>query len=188
MLMLKKALIFLLTIIILLSIITTYKISVMEKITMNKNNSLINQIKLNTFNANYKENKNNKIGQLKINTLNLSEPLFKIHSQENNIEKHVTILKESVFPPNKNSIIFLAAHSGIGKIAYFNKLDKLKENDIIELELNTSSYLYYVKDIWEEKKTGHINVSKETKDQLILTTCSPTKKDYQLIVNCVLKG
>ena len=41
------------------------------------------------------------------------------------------------------------------------------------------------KDIWEIEKTGSINIEKENNTQLILTTCSPTKENYQLIINSI---
>ena len=37
-------------------------------------------------------------------------------------------------PNEQNSILFLAAHSGTGEIAYFQNLDKLKPKDIIKQE------------------------------------------------------
>lgn len=127
---------------------------------------------------------NNK---LIIEKLNISEKLFNINSKENTIEKHVEILKESIMPDKKDSIMILAAHSGTGKIAYFQELDKLEKNDIVILIYKNKKYTYFVKDIWEEKKNGYIHVNKEKKRQLVLTTCSPTKQKYQLIVNCIEK-
>lgn len=130
---------------------------------------------------------NNQIGYIKINSLNIDEKLYKINSPENTVDKHVTILKESIFPDNDNSIVFIAAHSGTGDIAYFKNLDLIKENDTIILNLNNKNYEYYVKEMWEEPKNGYININKEEKKQLILTTCSPKNYRKQLIVNCIEK-
>ncbi|MBQ6323212.1 MAG: hypothetical protein IJI22_00070 [Bacilli bacterium] len=55
------------------------------------------------------------------------------------------------------------------------------------LIINRKKYTYEVKDIWEEEKNGYINLNKEGKNQLILTTCSPTRNNYQLVVNCIEK-
>lgn len=129
----------------------------------------------------------NQIGYIKIDSLNLDEKLYKVDSPENTVDKHVTILKESVFPDNDNSIVFIAAHSGTGDIAYFKNLDLIKENDIIILNLNNKNYEYYVKEMWEDPKNGYININKEEKNQLILTTCSPHNSKKQLIVNCIEK-
>ncbi|MBQ9018859.1 MAG: sortase [Bacilli bacterium] len=130
---------------------------------------------------------NNQFAFLTINKINLKEELYPIESEENTIEKHVSILKESIYPDNENSIMILAAHSGIGKIAYFQELDKLEINDEVILNYKNNKYTYKVKDIWEEKKTGYINFNKEKNKQLILTTCSPNKDGYQLIINCIIK-
>jgi len=135
-----------------------------------------------------KKDETEEIGRIIIPKLNLSEPLFKIDSPENTIEKHIEILKESTFPDQKNSLILIAAHSGTGNIAYFEELDELKANDKIILIINNKEYIYYVKDIWEERKSGYININKEDTKQLILTTCSPKHNNYQLIINCIEKS
>ena len=127
------------------------------------------------------------IGHLLINKLNLNQPLYSKDNKHNNIEENVTILNYSEEPEQKNSIIFIAAHSGTGKIAYFEELDKLNINDEIILYYKDKQYKYIVKNIWEQIKNGSISVTKEDTKQLILTTCSPKKKHYQLIVNCVEK-
>ena len=127
--------------------------------------------------------KEQPIGNLRIDKINLNEDLYDISSNKNNIEEHVTILKESSFP----NLLILAAHSGEGHIAYFEELDKLKVDDEIKLTYNKHKYLYIIKSIWEEKKNGYININKENKNQLILTTCSPNKDNYQLIINCIEK-
>ena len=128
------------------------------------------------------------LGTLIIKKLDLKENLYNIDSPKNNVEEHVTILKESTLPDKDNSILFLAAHSGTGKIAYFEELDKLKVNDKIKIIYKNKEYQYLVKSIWEEKKDGYININREDHKQLILTTCSPNKKGYQLIINCIEKG
>lgn len=130
---------------------------------------------------------NNSFGTIIINKINLNEELFPINSEENTIEKHVSILKESTYPDKDNSIMIIAAHSGIGPIAYFQELNKLELNDEITLIIENKTYTYKVKDIWEEKKNGYINFNKENKKQLILTTCSPNKEGYQLVINCIEK-
>ena len=172
--MLKKILIILIVIIIILINLSIIKIdNNKERIYINK------PIFIN--------DNDNSIGYLKIDKINLNEKLYNINSKENNIEKNITILKESIFPDKENSIIFIAAHSGVGKIAYFEKLDELNTNDEVTLIINKKTYKYVVKEYWEEKKNGYINVNKDNKKQLILTTCSPNKKNYQLVINCIEK-
>lgn len=122
-------------------------------------------------------------GTLIIKKINLKEDIYNIGNKNNTIEKHVTILEQSIIP----ELIIIAAHSGTGKIAYFERLDELKINDEITLINNKKKKTYIVKEIWEEKKNGYININKEKKNQLVLTTCSPKNNKYQLIVNCIIK-
>lgn len=143
----------------------------------------IDKIKVNIRN----QENNDQIGSIIINKLNINKPLYKINSNKNNIEENITILKESIPPKEDNSILIIAAHSGTGPIAFFNELNKLEINDEIIIKYDNKDYKYFVKDIWEEKKNGYININKEPQKQLILTTCSPTKDDYQLIINCIIK-
>lgn len=130
---------------------------------------------------------NEQIGQLIINKINLKQNLYKIESKKNNIEQNITIIKESNYPNVKNGILILAAHSGIGSIAYFEKLDNLELKDHIIVIYKNKKYIYQITKIWEQKKNGYIKIKKENKKQLILTTCSPNKKNTQLIINCIEK-
>ncbi len=130
--------------------------------------------------------KKDQIGYLKIDKLNLYQPLFKKESDYNNIEENVTILKESKMPDQDDSIVFLAAHSGSGKIAYFEELDQLSKGDTIQLNYKNKTYQYQINKIWEEEKTGYIHINKDNKKQLILTTCSPNHQNKQLIISSIL--
>ena len=130
---------------------------------------------------------NEKIGKLIINKINLKQNLYKIESKKNNIEENVAIMKESNYPNISNGILILAAHSGTGKIAYFEELDNLELKDNITIIYKNKKYIYQITKIWEQKKNGYIKIKKENKKQLILTTCSPKKKNTQLIINCIEK-
>lgn len=132
--------------------------------------------------TNTKPHTSNTYGTIIINKINLKEELFPIGSDENTIERHVSILKES-----NEDLMIIAAHSGIGPIAYFQELNKLELNDEIILIIENKKTIYKVKEIWEEKKNGYINFNKEKTKQLILTTCSPNKEGYQLVINCIEK-
>ncbi len=90
-------------------------------------------------------------------------------------------------PLSKDSLIVLGAHSGIGKIAYFNDLDKLKINDEIKLIYYNKEYTYIITSISTQEKNGHINISKKDTSQLILTTCDKENKNKQLIIESKIK-
>ncbi len=133
------------------------------------------------------KNKEETIGKLTIKKLFLEKDLYDINNIKNNVEENVTILKGSISPDKDNSIMFLAAHSGTGKQAFFKNLNLLEKNDVVELIYKEKKYLYIVENKWETKKDGNIEVPKYNKKQLILTTCSPNNEDKQLIINCTIK-
>lgn len=143
-------------------------------------------VKTNLSIKNTKPVENDIIGKIVIDKINLQKPLYKIESEKNNVDKNVTILKESTFPDKEKSILFIASHSGDSNISYFEHLDELRENDIIKITYHNKEYLYQVSTIWEEEKNGYIHINRQYDKQLILTTCSPTHKDKQLIISSKL--
>ena len=150
---------------------------------ISKENEETNHFSINII----KEEKEEPIGKLIIPKINLQQDLYQKESTENTIEKHVSILKESTSPEEDNSLMILAAHSGTGEIAFFQELNKLKLYDEIYLQYNNREYIYQVTEIWEEIKNGYIHINKEPNSQLILTTCSPNKEGYQLVINSIKK-
>lgn len=121
-------------------------------------------------------------GIIEIPSIKLKEGFYRKNSINNNINKSVTILKESVMPDKDNSIVYLAAHSGNGHLAYFKDLYKLKIEDMIYLNYNKKNYTYTIVDIYELDKVGNISINRNIHDNyLILTTCS-NNKNKQLVV------
>lgn len=142
---------------------------------------------INAFNVDKISLKDDSIGYIYIHKINLKEKLYSINNKKNKVNQNVSILKDSTFPNKKESTMIIAAHSGEGHLAYFKNLNKLEIGDLIKLKLYNRIYTYKVQDKWEEKKTGSIRFPIIDKKQLILTTCSTNKDNYQLIVNCILK-
>ena len=121
-------------------------------------------------------NNDNILATLTIDKINLHENIYDINDKRNNVEEHVTILNNSKL--NNESLIILAAHSGNGKLAYFNRLDELK----VRLSINNKELVYKVKKIEEQDKTGKIEIIKSSEEQLILTTCSKNDSSKQLVI------
>ena len=120
-----------------------------------------------------------------IEKINLKQQFFNKYDENNTIDKHIEILDESIMPDENNSIVIIAAHSGEGEIAYFNDLIYLNIKDELILYYKNKYYKYTIIEIYEESKTGYINIDKNIEDQLILTTCHPFKKNKQLIINAI---
>lgn len=136
-------------------------------------------IKDNNNNSNIDDN---LLATLSIKKINLKENIYPLTYKRNNVEEHVSILNGSNL--NDDSLIILAAHSGYGKIAYFNRLDELKVDDRIELTINNKVLVYRLKKSEKQEKTGKIEIIKENTQQLILTTCSKDDKSKQLVIYC----
>lgn len=182
--MLKKIFPLILTLTIILFFVTTIKLN-SEKI--NINNIKLSPIDFHLKKTNASLAKEEIYGQLIIPKLKINNYIYPIDSPNNNVDKNITILKNSI-PPNKsNSIIFIAAHSGNGPTAFFKNLNKLTINDEIIFIYQNKNYTYQVTNIFEEAKQGFINIAKNKYNQLVLTTCSPTNNNKQLIINSVIK-
>ncbi|HIT11145.1 MAG TPA: sortase [Candidatus Onthousia faecigallinarum] len=121
-------------------------------------------------------------GTLDIPEIGLTQPIYPLDSPKNNVEENVTILKESILLPEENSIIFLAAHSGTGKKAFFTRLDDLKKGDSIIFTFKGKTNYYEIVDIMEQEKDGTISVPKNQISELVLTTCSERDRTKQLVI------
>ena len=136
-------------------------------------------IEKNTNTGNYISSINEQdetIGTLTIDKINLSRNIYNINSSHNNVEENVTILNDD------ENLIVLAAHSGPGYIAYFDDLDKLSLNDIINLTYKNKKLIYKITNIEEQAKDGTIEINKTNTKRLILTTCSKKDKTKQLVI------
>ena len=124
------------------------------------------------------------IGLLIIPKIKLEEGFYNKDSSHNVVSSNVTLLKESIMPENNGSIVYLAAHSGVGHLAYFKDIDKLTNDDIVKLKYNKKEYLYVITDIYEVPKNGLINVNRNiNEDYLVLTTCSKNDNMQLVIVS-----
>ena len=125
------------------------------------------------------------IATIEIPKINLKENIYKISSSQEDVNEHVVILENSTFPVEKESILFIAAHSGNGSNAYFDKIDELSTGDKIKFFYKKHLYTYIVDKSFLQDKDGYIKISKTNKHELILTTCSTTDKNKQLVVKSI---
>ena len=124
------------------------------------------------------------LGILMIPKIKLVEGFYNKDSVNNNVSNSVTLLKESIMPDMENSIVYLAAHSGIGHLAYFKDLDKLTNEDIIKIKYHNKVYSYTITDVYEMPRNGQIEVNRNIHENyLILTTCSKNKNMQLVIVS-----
>ncbi len=128
-----------------------------------------------------------EIGILTIDKIQLKNKIYPLNSQHNNVEENVTILQGSISPEKEHSILFLAAHSGTGEVAFFNRLDEMKIGDTIQLQYKEKNYTYQVTVIEEQPKNGKITIPKNNEKELVLTTCSRKDKSKQLVIISKIK-
>ncbi len=133
------------------------------------------------------DEKEEYLGILKIPKINLTQGFYNINSKNNNVNKSITILKESSMPSINGSIIYLTAHSGYGYLAFFKDLNKLELNDLITIDINNNSYKYIVNDIYEVDKNGKIMINHNPHDNyLVLSTCSAHKSKQLVVIGKLL--
>ena len=120
---------------------------------------------------------------LEIPKIGLKRCVYPLHSEENTIEKNVTIMKESSLPTDLNGNVVLEAHSGTSTISYFNQLHKLIINDYVYIYYQGTKYIYTVNKKYDVKKDGAVEVSRNTnKNTLTLITCKKDTNDRQLVI------
>ena len=118
---------------------------------------------------------------LEIHKINLKKGIFKKNDKKNNIDKNVTILKQSSYP-NKNGNIFLIAHSGTSKKSFFKRSNKLNKKDIAYIYYKEKMYKNEVRNIYEIEKDNNIILKTDNVNNLFLITCSQNNKSNYLIV------
>ena len=138
--------------------------------------------------SNENKSKDEYFAILEIPKINLVEGFYNTNNSDNNVNRHVTMLKESTMPSKNGSILYLAAHSGSGYIAYFKNLDKLRIGDIVNIKYQDKSYSYSISDIYETVKDGTITVNHNIHENyLVLTTCSKNKNQQLVITSKLIK-
>lgn len=92
---------------------------------------------------------------------------------ESNVDKDIVVLFD-------DKTIVLAGHSGNASNAYFKDLYKLDVSDKVVFYHNHEKNEYYVKKMETKKKKDKLKFE-NIENQLILVTCSYTKKDEQIV-------
>lgn len=118
------------------------------------------------------EKEENFIAILEIPKINFKKGLVAKDSKENNVSKNIMIMPISTMPDVEKGNFVLAAHSGIGYLAFFKNLHKLTINDLIYVYYNNEKYIYNLVEIYDEEKNGTVTIYKKLEDTVItLITC-----------------
>lgn len=123
------------------------------------------------------------IATIEIPEINLKTNMVDVNSKNNNVNKHVQIIKGSDMPNIRNGNFILAAHSGTSNISYFKNLHKLGISDTIYIYYSNVKYTYKIYDIYKIDKDGTVEIKRDyTKTMLTLTTCDNSNDKKQLVV------
>ena len=124
----------------------------------------------------------NYVGVLEIPKINFKRGFLDIKDKNNNVNKNIQVLENSTMPNVNGGLLVIAGHSGSGRVAFFRNLYKLKENDQIYIYYENTKYIYQVQKYYEETKDGDISIDKNSESTLVLTTCSQTDKNKQIVI------
>lgn len=138
-----------------------------------------NRILSNVYSSNNDENE--YYAKVNIPKINLSRYLYPIDSSLNTVDKNVEILKGSSMPDINSGNLILAAHNGLGSVAYFHNLHKLEIGDEVLVSYNKIDYRYVVSDIYDVLKTGKVKIKRD-KSQTTITMITCLGNDRQLVV------
>ena len=124
------------------------------------------------------------IGYLVIDKIDMQLGFYDLNDARNNVDQNIEVLKKS-----QEGRLFIAGHSGVGKVSFFNDLRYLTKDDEIKIIYQDQIYYYKITNIYKEIKDGDIKVKqKDTEKILILTTCDQINKAYQLIIKAFLQN
>ncbi len=147
----------------------------------NKKTSINNILNVKNSNPVKINDENNYEMIIEIPKINLKKGILKKENKHNNIDENVTILKESNYP-NEDGNIYIAAHSGNGNHAYFNKLTNLTISNKVNIYYKNTKYIYQVTEIKKITKIKNSSILTKNKNNLILITCSQQDKSKYLVI------
>lgn len=152
-----------------------------QTINIKQNNKSKKTVQITKEEIKKQETKDNYLGTLNIPKINLKRYLYKIDSNQNNVNKNIEILKQSNMPDEKNGNIILAAHNGNTSLGHFKNINQLEKNDIIEINYNNKNYIYEIENTYEVLKTGKVSINRD-KNQNTITLITCKGIDKQLVI------
>lgn len=125
------------------------------------------------------------VAVLEIPSINFEHGFYDLGSKNNTVDVGLEVIKGSSLPDKENSQLVIAGHSGSGRLALFEKLDKVKKGNKINIYYDGYKYIYTMIDSQVNKKNGKITVETDINSTtLILTTCNPSndKKEQLTLI------
>lgn len=151
------------------------KANIKQYISFTSSNTLSSKPEINLYDA-----------VLEVKSLNLKQGIVKY--KNSNIDKNVVYLYPEKINNLSSQNLVIAAHSGNTSLSFFHNLNKLKEDEKVNIYFKGNKYIYEIISIKEKDKDGIINIEHQDNSKLYLTTCSENDESKQLIVIANLKN
>lgn len=130
----------------------------------------------------------NYVAALEIPAIELRRGLLNRDDPNNNVNKNIYMLKDTVLPDESDvSHIILASHSGNSYISYFKNLYKVDINDEVYFYYKNTKYVYSIYKIYEVDKTGNVELKITNNSDITLITCKGNL-NKQIVVIGTLKS
>lgn len=122
------------------------------------------------------------IGYLTIPKINLTKGFLDNRSPENNVDINLLVVEGANYPDVDKGNFIIAGHSGTGWNSFFNDLYKLEIGDTAYVSYKNKKYIYTIKNIYKQPKTGKIAIYRDyDKTTLTLITCTNYESTSQTI-------
>ena len=124
----------------------------------------------------------NYIGTLEIPKIGLKKGFLDINSTDNDVDRNIALMQGSDYPNVKRGNLIIAGHSGTAWNSFFNELYKLNKGDVMYVYYQNVKYTYTIVNIYEQPKTGTVNVYRNgKKTTLTLITCTKDSDTTQTL-------
>ncbi len=122
------------------------------------------------------------LGEIEIPKISLRKGFYSKESNLNNVKFNLYVMPTSSYPDVQNGNFIIAGHSGNYNNSYFKDLYKLSEGDQIYIYYNNVKYVYEIKKIYLQDKTGTISIYRNLeKTTLTLITCTLNDESHQTV-------
>lgn len=122
------------------------------------------------------------LGEIEIPKIGLYKGFYAKESNLNNVKFNLYVMPTSSYPDVENGNLIIAGHSGNYSNSYFKDLYKLEEGDSINIYYHDVKYVYQIKKIYLQDKTGTINIYRNlSKNTLTLITCTFNDESHQTV-------
>ncbi len=122
------------------------------------------------------------LGEIEIPKISLRKGFYSKESNLNNVKFNLYVMPTSSYPDVQNGNFIIAGHSGNYNNSYFKDLYKLSEGDQIYIYYNNVKYVYEIKKIYLQDKTGTISIYRNLeKTTLTLITCTFNDESHQTV-------